>query len=309
MQNPVSVPRFPGSVATGAYTSRHIGVRPHTRADAGYCVCEFRLHDSLRQDCAAPELSLDRHPHSGATCAARRNGHAPRAKLADIRYAPNMTELTARSPMERLTIPGPVGDLETLVELPGEVAAGDVTQVGVVCHPHPLHGGTMTNKVAHMLAKSFNAAGMVAVRFNFRGVGASAGAYAEGNGETLDALAVIDWAQARWPNARIAVAGFSFGGAVAICAASARPVHRLITVAPAVDRVDVSTAQLPQCPWLVVQGEADEVVAADHVRAWMEALPQVPELAFLPDIGHYFHGRLNDLKRVVLEWLARQEQR
>jgi alpha/beta superfamily hydrolase len=246
---------------------------------------------------------------SRATCAADWNGFEARAKRADIRYALGMTDITARSLMERLTIPGPVGDLETLVELPSDTATDAVAEVGVVCHPHPLHGGTMTNKVAHMLAKSFNAAGMAAVRFNFRGVGASAGTYAEGNGETLDALAVIDWAQARWPNARIAVGGFSFGGAVAIRASSARPVHRLITVAPAVDRVDVSTTELPQCPWLVVQGEADEVVAADHVRAWMEALPQVPELAFMPDIGHYFHGRLNDLKSVVLEWLARQEQR
>src|SRR5690606_21121731 len=89
---------------------------------------------------------------------------------------------------------------------------GGTTEVAVVCHPHPLHGGTMTNKVAHMLAKSFNVVGITAIRFNFRGVGRSAGTYADGIGETDDALAVIEWARQRWPDAAVAVAGGSAAG-------------------------------------------------------------------------------------------------
>ena len=103
-----------------------------------------------------------------------------------------------RPTTERLTIAGPAGDLEALLETP---AGADGTRVAVICHPHPVYGGTMTNKVVHVLAKSFNERGMPAVRFNFRGVGASVGAYDEGTGETQDALAVIDWAMQRFPGA------------------------------------------------------------------------------------------------------------
>ena len=100
-----------------------------------------------------------------------------------------------RPSTERVTIAGPAGDLEALLEIP---AGADGTRVAVVCHPHPVYGGTMTNKVVHILAKAFDERGVPAVRFNFRGVGASAGAYDEGEGETQDALAVMDWALQRF---------------------------------------------------------------------------------------------------------------
>ena len=201
------------------------------------------------------------------------------------------------------TIPGPSGVLEALLDTPPD---GREDHVAVICHPHPLHGGTMTNKVAHMLAKSFVSVGASAVRFNFRGVGGSAGEYAEGNGETEDALAVIDWAQAKWPRAQVLLGGFSFGGAVAIRAASRRQVTALVTVAPAVDRVDVPTAELPRCPWLVVQGDADEVVPALAVNHWLSALPTMPTVIMLPGVGHYFHGTLNRLKDEVVKWVERE---
>ena len=161
-----------------------------------------------------------------------------------------MTPDLTRPAAERLTIAGPAGDLEALVETPGQRGRG----VAVICHPHPVYGGTMTNKVVHVLAKTFNERGVPAVRFNFRGVGASAGAYDEGEGETQDALAVIDWALQRFPGAALWLAGFSFGGAIAVRAAMARDAQRLITVAPAVHRFAVDGAQLPRCPWLLVQG-------------------------------------------------------
>lgn len=217
-----------------------------------------------------------------------------------------VTSMT-RPHTERLTIDGPAGALESLLDTP-DVAA-DTTHVGVVCHPHPLHGGTMTNKVAHMLAKSFNEAGAPAVRFNYRGVGASAGAYADGAGETDDALAVIDWVRKRWPTADLWLAGFSFGGAVAIRAAAQRGVARLVTVAPAVQRLAGSADALPGCPWLLVQGERDELVDAEDVRRWAASVAPSPQLRLLPGVDHFFHGRLNELRDIVVEWLRASADR
>lgn len=217
-----------------------------------------------------------------------------------------MVSTMTRPQTQRLTIDGPVGALESLLDTP---ESGAAAHVGVVCHPHPLHGGTMTNKVAHMLARSFNEAGAPAVRFNYRGVGASAGAYADGVGETEDALAVIDWASRRWPGARVWLAGFSFGGAVAIRAAAQRDVARLVTVAPAVQRIEVSTSSLPRCPWLLVQGERDELVDAQVVQRWAASVAALPELRLLPGVDHFFHGRLNELRDIVVEWLRASTNR
>lgn len=166
----------------------------------------------------------------------------------------------------------------------------------------------MTNKVVHVLAKAFNEAGAPAVRFNYRGVGASAGSFDEGNGETLDALAVLDWAAQRWPGAQLWLGGFSFGGAIAIRAAVAREaggeVSRLVTVAPAIRRVSVDSSSLPKCPWLIVQGDRDELVDAADIQQWAQSLPVSPRLALLTGVEHFFHGRLNDLRQVVVTWLA-----
>ena len=205
-----------------------------------------------------------------------------------------------RPATEAVTIAGPAGDLEALLEIP---EGADGARVGVVCHPHPVYGGTMTNKVVHMLARSFNERGVPTVRFNFRGVGASAGAYGEGAGETQDALAVMDWALQRFPGAALWAAGFSFGGAIAVRAAVARDAKRLVTVAPAVHRFAVDGAQLPQCPWLLVQGDNDELVDAGEIQRWVATLAHPPRLVVLPGVDHFFHRRLNELRRVVLEWL------
>jgi alpha/beta superfamily hydrolase len=205
-----------------------------------------------------------------------------------------------RPSTERLTIAGPAGDLEALLETPTNA---DSTRVAVICHPHPVYGGTMTNKVVHVLAKTFNERGVPAVRFNFRGVGASVGAYDEGAGETQDALAAIDWSLQRFPGAALWLAGFSFGGAIAVRAAMARDTQRLITVAPAVHRFAVDGAALPRCPWLLVQGDQDELVDAGEIQRWVATLAHPPQLALLPGVDHFFHGRLNELRSVVLEWL------
>lgn len=209
----------------------------------------------------------------------------------------------ARPVIESLSIAGPAGNLEGLLEVPA--IAVERARVAVICHPHPVYGGTMTNKVVHMLAKSFNELGVSAVRFNYRGVGASSGQFDEGNGETDDTVAVIDWANSRWPDAELWLGGFSFGGAVAIRAAVRREAQRLVTVAPAIQRVAVDVAELPQCPWLLVQGDRDEQVDAADIQRWVQTLASPPEFALLPGVDHFFHGRLNELREVVLQW-ARQ---
>lgn len=203
------------------------------------------------------------------------------------------------------TAPGPVGELEVLIDEP---AHGGARNVALICHPHPLYGGTMTNKVVHILARACNDMGAVAVRFNFRGVGASAGAHDDGAGETQDTLAMLEWIEQRWPDAHIWLAGFSFGAAMALRAAlqragAGRPVRRLITVAPALRWLEQADAS-PGCPWLIVQGDQDELVDASAVTAWAKGLSRPPALKILPGVDHFFHGRLNDLRDAVKAWLS-----
>jgi len=225
-----------------------------------------------------------------------------------------MSPLIVRPIAESPAIAGPAGPIEALLETPSDASGAPQAQatpprVAVICHPHPLQGGTMTNKVVHMLAKSFNELGVPALRFNYRGVGASAGSYDEGNGETDDALAVIDWALARWSGAELWLGGFSFGGAVAIRAASQRATRRLVTVAPAVHRIPVDVARMPTCPWLLVQGDNDELVDAGEIQQWMATLATPPQLALLPGVDHFFHGRMNELRELVIQWALQQEAR
>lgn len=203
---------------------------------------------------------------------------------------------------EALTVTGPAGRLEALVERPARDARG----VAIVCHPHPLHQGTMLNKVVHTLGRAMNDLGRVVVRFNFRGVGASEGAYADGLGEAADVVAVAHWARERYALDGLWLAGFSFGAAVAIRAAPDLSPDDLISVAPPVRRMaDLIAGIRPSCPWLVVQGTADDVVACEDVEAWAAALEPPPELVILPGVDHFYHGRLSLLRATVNEHLRR----
>ena len=205
---------------------------------------------------------------------------------------------------ERLTIAGPAGGLQALIETPADGAAGAVRAFGVVCHPHPLYGGTMDNKVVWTVARAFQQLGAPAIRFNFRGVGASAGSYDEGHGETQDALAVIAFARERFPGRELWLGGFSFGGAVAVRAAGRAHPGRLVAVAPGITRIDVTHAAAPACPWLIVQGDADEVVPAQLVLEWAHRLKPAPTLRLLHGAEHFFHGRINELRDAVVEFMA-----
>ena len=201
-----------------------------------------------------------------------------------------------------LTLEGPAGAIEALLETPSD---GGPYGLAVVCHPHPLHGGTLTNKVTHTLARSFANAGFSVLRFNFRGVGNSAGSFDDGNGELDDALCAVDWLVAANPDLPLWLAGFSFGAAIAIRAAAARSAAGLVSVAPAVSRVAGSGEEQPGCPWLIVQGDQDELVNIDDTVAWIDSLEPGPELSIFEETEHFFHGKLVPLRETVAGFVAR----
>jgi len=201
---------------------------------------------------------------------------------------------------QSITLAGPAGALEAQTLCPTQ---SEAVATAVLLHPHPLHGGTMQNKVVHTLARAFAELGVASVRFNFRGVGASAGGFAHGEGETEDVLAVIAWVRKQRPDAPVWLAGFSFGAYVALRAAASAQVDGLITVAPAVHLYDFSTLVLPKCPWLLIQGEADEVVPVEAVRAWLSGIAPQPQTLFLPGVGHFFHGHLTEIKSALRDFV------
>ena len=195
-----------------------------------------------------------------------------------------------------LTLSGPAGAIEAAVELPAEAPRAGVA---IVCHPHPLQGGTMHNKVATMTVRTLAEVGIAAVRFNFRGVGASEGEHDDGKGETDDVLAIAQWLSKERPGDVLWLAGFSFGSYVALRAAKRAQAAQLILIAPPVGRWAFEEIELPECPWLVVQGESDEVVDPAAVYAWVAGLPKPPTLVRMPDTSHFFHRRLMDLRGVL----------
>ncbi|MCO4810042.1 MAG: alpha/beta fold hydrolase [Gammaproteobacteria bacterium] len=203
--------------------------------------------------------------------------------------------------IERLFIDGPAGRLEAVIERPGE---GALEGCAVVCHPHPQHGGTMHNKVVHTLVRAFVRSGYEALRFNFRGTEQSDGEYDAGNGELDDALATIEWMRARHASYPLWLAGFSFGAAIAVRAAAATHVDGLISVAPAISRFATGMESQPDCPWLIVQGDEDELVDVDETVEWFDGLEPGPELLIVPQGEHFFHGRLTELRDAAMGFIA-----
>ncbi len=195
------------------------------------------------------------------------------------------------------TLAGPVGPLEVASDMPEAECARAGT--AIICHPHSLHGGTLRNKVVTMIERSLRELGLATVRFNFRGVGASAGTFDEGIGETEDLAAVAAWVRRVRPDDVVWLAGFSFGSYVALRAAKRLGATQLIQIAPPVGRWAFADIELPDCPWLVVQGEADEVVDPAAVFAWIDGLARPPQLVRMPDTGHFFHRRLLDLRGAI----------
>jgi alpha/beta superfamily hydrolase len=194
-------------------------------------------------------------------------------------------------------LPGPAGTLEVASAVPETAQARAGT--AVICHPNPQQGGTMRNKVVTMLERALRESGLATVRFNFRGIGASSGAFDDGDGESGDLVAVAQWVRKARPDDALWLAGFSFGSYIALRSARALGASALITVAPPVGRQEFGELAMPGCPWLVVQGEDDEVVDPQAVFDWIETLDPKPTLIRMPETGHFFHRRLMDLRGVV----------
>jgi len=197
------------------------------------------------------------------------------------------------SQTQRTSIAGPVGAIECAIDAPADAPRA----VAIICHPHPQGGGTLDNKVAQTLARAFMQLGYRAVRFNFRGVGASEGEYDEGRGETDDTLAVI--AAHRDPALPLVLSGFSFGAYVASQAAQRLPddakAERLVLIGPSTQK-----QQMPAVPegTLVIHGELDDVVPLSATFDW--ARPQALPVIVIPGVGHFFHGQLTLLKNLVV---------
>ncbi len=217
----------------------------------------------------------------------------------------------------RITLQGAAGAIEALVDEPATAAGGGVQGVAVITHPHPLFGGTMDNKVVQTLARSFVQCGWRAVRFNFRGVGASAGVHDAGQGELQDALAVIaqvtgsgahQGADAPLPAAGgLALAGFSFGAFVASHVAAAlegaQAPRKLVLVGTAATRFAVAPiAPALHAHTLVLHGEVDDTVPLSDVMNW--ARPQMLPVTVIPGTGHFFHGQLPLLRSLVVRHLT-----
>ena len=193
-------------------------------------------------------------------------------------------------------IDGPTGKLEAAATMPDSECRG----IALVAHPHPLYGGTMDNKVVTTLAKTFSRLGLAAFRLNFRGVGQSAGEFDHGIGETGDMLALADHARRELGDLPILLAGFSFGGYVQTRVLEQVEAQRLVLVAPAVKRFEVGAVPADT---LVIHGEQDEVVPLADVLDW--ARPQNLPLTVVPGAGHFFHGQLNLLARIVTDTCLR----
>lgn len=205
-------------------------------------------------------------------------------------------------------IPGPVGQIQAVIhqgDEDGPLAARDL--LAVICHPHPVHGGTMDNKVVTTLMRTYRDLGIHVLRFNFRGVGKSEGSFDNAVGEVGDLLAIITWAQQQLPQSPLLLAGFSFGSSIAAQASyQVDGLQHLTLVAPPVERYPYDCDGRFPCVLAVIQGDKDERVIADGVYQWVAALQTPAEILRYPEAGHFFHGYLTQLKADLTELLLRQ---
>ena len=199
-----------------------------------------------------------------------------------------------------LLIQGPSGILEVKINVP----AADVLRPGtvvVLCHPNPLQQGTMDNKVVHTVMRGFVGLGYPVVRFNYRGVGQSTGAYGNFVGEIADLMAILHWVESLLPKYQYILAGFSFGSYIAATAEAQWPATvRLLSVAPPVRMYPEFAALNPKCPWTVFAADADEVVPFSDIQQWYAVRPEPKKLIVFEGASHFFHGQLVQLRDAVM---------
>ena len=197
-------------------------------------------------------------------------------------------------------IVGPSGALEARLDLPD----GPARAVAVCAHPHPLHGGTMHTKALYQTAKALTRVGVAALRFNFRGVGLSAGTFDAGPGEKDDFGAALDFAEQRFAGLPLWAAGMSFGSWIAASAAADPRVSLVLLVAPPVDRHDFAELLAWAKPKFIVHGEQDELISAKDIRKFYSSLPEPKELVMIEDANHLFEGKTSLVGDAVEDLLA-----
>ncbi|MBQ0720488.1 MAG: alpha/beta fold hydrolase [Gammaproteobacteria bacterium] len=206
----------------------------------------------------------------------------------------------------QVAIAGAAGHIEAVLEA-GQADAtfsgGDY--VAVICHPHPLYGGTMDNKVVTTLARVYRELGITSLRFNFRGVGASEGEHDEARGEVDDLCRVSEWLLAQYPGSQLLLAGFSFGSAIVAAASERLAVAQMILIAPPVMRYSYAPTGVFTCPVIAVLGEQDELVETASVLPWLESLDSPVSTMVIPEASHFFHGQLNTLREKLGAALSR----
>ncbi|WP_455205354.1 alpha/beta hydrolase [Kaarinaea lacus] len=202
---------------------------------------------------------------------------------------------------ENFLIPGPAGVMEAVMSCAELFLPGD--PIAVICHPHPLHGGSMTNKVVHIVSKTFKEMGVPNLRFNFRGVGHSQGHFDQGEGEVDDLAAAVEWFKQRYPDSPVWLAGFSFGSFIAYKAHERVHAERLLLIAPPVTWFDFSTEAQIHIPWMVIQGGKDEITPPEKVSSWVNKQSNKPDYQWFDDASHFFHGRLNRIRDAIrVQW-------
>lgn len=207
--------------------------------------------------------------------------------------------------METVEIPAPHGRLEGVLRSDSDVPRRQ-PYAAVVCHPHPQFQGTMHNKVVFTIAKALNAAGIPALRFNFRGVGRSTGTYGNGIGEAEDIRVALDWLAARFPATPLLLAGFSFGAWAGLPVGAADPrVQRLIGAGIPTRLLTVDQLATAHMPKLIVQGANDEYGPLAKMQSWFAALPDPKELHIVPGSSHFFTDHLDELATTITGWMRK----
>lgn len=210
------------------------------------------------------------------------------------RYTGHMIEFSQTT--QHLMLPGPTGQLELITTWPKEQCRG----VAIMCHPDPRQEGTMHNKVVTTTTRAFEHLQLATVRFNYRGIGKSEGHYGDVTGEQDDLRAIIDWVKQQLPEQPLWLGGFSFGSIIAAGVANGRhDTTQLLTIAPPIERYPYQSLTDIHCPWLVIQGDKDEVAPPEPVIEFAKQPPSPLELTVMPDVGHFFHGKLIELREMI----------